>query len=228
VTRTPSPPRPSREARQARSRDTQARIVQALRELVAQRAPGDIGVHEIAARAGVSVGGFYARFASKDHALAHVLYEGYVADAVRLAGTALDEARWEGQPIGPIVAAYFRLMVEAGRPHLPVVRELVHRTRENPEEMAGDPAWTRFREAVHAPFLRLMHARRGEITHRDPDLALRVGFSATSSALRETLLFGHMTPAMGPLSDDTLVSELTRMLCAYLGVRPPTAPPVHP
>ena len=212
-----------RPPRQARSRDTQARISAALRELLAEKPAAEIGVQELATRAGVSVGGFYARFASKDHALAHLLYDGYVAEAEAEAVRTLDPAQRAGAPVQDIVRAYFRLMVQAGRTHLPVLRELVSRTRENPQEMAGDTAWERFRQAVHEPFLRLLAARAGELRHPDPDLAIRVGFSACSSALRETLLFGHMQPSMGDVSDDTLVDELTRMFCLYLGAPDPGA-----
>lgn len=208
----------TRPPRQARSRETQARIVQALRALAAEKPLDDISVQEIAARAGVSVGGFYARFSSRDHALAHVLYEGYVAEAADAAEARLDEARWAGRPACEIVRAYFGLMVEVGTRHLPILRELVRRTRENPGEMSDDPAWRRFREAVHDPFVRLMEARMGEFAHPDPLLALRVGFSAASSALRETLLFGHMQPSMGDLAPEVLIDELTRLFCAYAGI----------
>ena len=210
-----------RSPRQARSRETQSRIVQALRELVTEKAIDDVSVQEIASRAGVSVGGFYARFASRDHALAHVLYEGYVQQAADEAARVFAAGAWDGRATCEIVRAYFRLMTDAGLEHAAILRELVRRTRENPGEMADDPAWTRFREAVHAPFLRLMEARMGEFTHPDPLRALRTGFSATSSALREALLFGHMQPTMGEIDPRTLVDELTRMLCAYLGI------PVH-
>ena len=202
---------------QARSRDTEARILAALRELLEERALDEVSVQEVAARAGVSVGGFYARFASKDHAMAHLLYEGYVAQTVAEAGRVLDPARWEGEPIARVARAYFGLIVETARQHLPVIRELVRRSREAPDEMERNEAWARFREHVHAPFRRLLEARADEITHPDPALAISFAFSACSSALRETVLFGHMQPSMGPIADDVLAAELSRMLCSYLG-----------
>jgi AcrR family transcriptional regulator len=223
----PTPPMPTAapSPQQARSRDTQARILAALQALLAEKSVDAIGVQELATRAGVSVGGFYRRFATKEHALAHLLYEGYVTEAVEAADAALAPGRFEGAGTGEVVRAYLEMMESVGRRHLAVLRELVRRHRENPHEMAHSEASARFRERVHAPFLRLLSARADTFGHPDPALALRFAFSGVSSVMREALLFGHMQPAMGPLPEGALVAELTRMFCAYLGVPPPDAGP---
>lgn len=208
--------------RQARSRDTETRIVQALRALLAEKPLDALSIQDVATRAGVSVGGFYARFASKEHAMLHVLYEGYVAQAIATADEALSPARWYGVPMGPIIHAYFRMMIDVGRDHQGVLREMVRRSRERPDEVAENEAWRLFRDRVHAPFRRLLEARASEITHPDPARAITFGYAACSSALREALLFGHMQPSAGDITDHQLAAELARMLCAYLGVQPPT------
>jgi len=217
---TPSTPRAPL---QARSRDTQARITEALRELLTEKPLDAIGVQELALRAGVSVGGFYRRFSGKEHALAHLLYEGYVARMEEAAAQVLAPARWEGADTAELVRAYFGMMVEVGLGHLPVLRELVRRHRENPDEMARSEAGQRFRERVHVPFVRLLSGRAGTFSHPDPELALRFAFSGCSSILREAILFPHMQPRMGKLPQGALVEELTRMFCAYLGVPLPSA-----
>ena len=53
-------------AKQDRSRQTAERIVAAALDLLGDRSFDQMKVTEIAARAGISVGGFYARFSSKD------------------------------------------------------------------------------------------------------------------------------------------------------------------
>lgn len=208
----------TRTPQQPRSRQTEERILRAFGELLAESRFDDVSVQQVAGRAGVSVGGFYARFGSKDELLLHLLYAGYVREAIDAADRVLDPARWEGSGIAPIAHAYFTLMVQAANGHTGVLRELVQRTRANPGTIAGNAAWAAFRQSVHAPFRRLMEARLGEIDHADPELALRFAFSACSSALREMLLFAHVEPAAGAVDETTIARELARMFCRYLGV----------
>lgn len=211
-----------RTPRQPRSRQTEERILRAFGELLAEARFEDVSVQQVAGRAGVSVGGFYARFASKDDLLLHAMYAGYVRDALAEAERVLDPARWEGVGMAPVAEAYFRLMLQASRDHMAVLREIVHRTRGNPDTVRDSGAWAAFRQGVHEPFRRLMAERMGEIQHPDPEFALRFAFSACSSALRESVLFGHMQPSMGEVDEETMARELARMFCRYLGTPFPT------
>ncbi|HEU0302848.1 MAG TPA: TetR/AcrR family transcriptional regulator, partial [Longimicrobium sp.] len=218
-----APPMPdqataTRTPRQPRSRQTEERILRAFSELLSDARFEDVSVQQVAGRAGVSVGGFYARFASKDDLLLHAMYAGYVRDAVADAERTFDPARWQGTGIAPVAEAYFALMLRAARDHVAVLRELVHRTRGNPETMADNGALAAFRQGVHEPFRRLLAERMGEVDHPDPPFALRFAFSACSSALRESALFGHMEPSMGPVDEDVMARELARMFCRYLGI----------
>lgn len=217
-------PIPDRTPRQPRSRQTEERILRAFGELLAESRFEDVSVQQVAGRAGVSVGGFYARFGSKDDLLLHMLYAGYVRDALADAEQALDPARWAGAPIAPVAQAYFALMLRAARSHNGVLREMVQRTRASAETAAGNEAWATFRQGVHEPFRRLLAERMDEVTHPDPPFAVRFAFSACSSALRESVLFGHMEPSMGPVDEATLARELARLFCRYLGAAFPDAP----
>lgn len=204
--------------RQPRSRQTEERILRAFGELLREARFEDVSVQQVAGRAGVSVGGFYARFASKDDLLMHAMYAGYVRDALADAEQVFAPGRWDGAGIAPIAEAYFGLMMRAARGHGAVLREIVHRTRGNPETVAGSTAWAAFRQGVHEPFRRLLDARMDEVRHPDPPFALRFAFSACSSALRESLLFGHMEPSMGAVEEERMARELARMFCRYLEV----------
>lgn len=197
---------------------TEERILRAFGELLGEARFEEVSVQQVAGRAGVSVGGFYARFASKDDLLLHALYAGYVRDAVAEAEQVFAPGRWHGHGIAPIAEAYFALILRVGRDHGAVLREIVHRTRGNPDTVAGSAAWAAFRQGVREPFRRLMAERMGEIDHPDPPFALRFAFSACSSALRESELFGHMEPSMGPVSHAVMARELARMFCRYLGI----------
>lgn len=210
--------RAQRPPRQPRSRRTEERILRAFGELLADARFEDVSVQQVAGRAGVSVGGFYARFASKDDLLLHALYAGYVHDALLEAEHVFDPERWAGRGIAPLAEAYFALILRIGRNHGPVLREMVHRTRGNPATVADSAAWAGFRQGVHEPFRRLLADRMDEVDHPDPPFAVRFAFSACSSALRESVLFGHMEPSMGPMEEDVMARELARMFCRYLGV----------
>jgi AcrR family transcriptional regulator len=218
-----------RAPRQPRSRQTEERILRALGELLTEARFEDVSVQQVAGRAGVSVGGFYARFASKDELLLHAMYAGYVRDAVAMAQEAMDPARWAGAGIPPIAEAYFALSLRAARDHGLVLREIVHRTRGNPDSVRDNHAWAAFRQGVHEPFRRLLAERIHQVDHPDPPFALRFAFAACSSALRETILFGHMQPSAGEVDEATLARELARMFCRYLGIDLPTpsAPPLE-
>lgn len=201
----------------------------AFAELLRESRFEDVSVQQVAGRAGVSVGGFYARFASKDDLLLHALYAGYVRDAVAEAERVFAPGRWDGAGIAPLAEAYFSLILRVGDTHWTVLREMVHRTRGNPDTVRDSSAWAAFRQAVHEPFRRLLAERMDEVRHPDPPFAVRFAFSACSSALRESVLFGHMEPSMGPVDEATMARELARLFCRYLDVPfPATAEPSAP
>lgn len=217
------PESPARTPRQPRSRQTEERIVSAFSELLREARFEDVSVQQVAGRAGVSVGGFYARFASKDDLLLHALYAGYVRDALAQAEQVFAPGRWDGAGIAPIAEAYFALVLRVGDTHWTVLREMVHRTRGNPDTVRDSAAWAAFRQGVHEPFRQLIAERMDEVRHPDPPFAVRFAFSACSSALRESVLFGHMQPSMGAVDEPTMARELARMFCRYLDVPFPAA-----
>lgn len=213
-----APARAPRRARQPRSRQTESRILHAFGELLAEARFEDVSVQQVAGRAGVSVGGFYARFASKDDLLMHAMYAGYVHDALADAAQVFAPGRWDCAGIAPLAEAYFALMLRAARGHTAVLREIVHRTRGNPDTVRDSTAWEAFRQGVREPFQRLLDERMAEVRHPDPPFALRFAFSACSSALRESVLFPHMQPSAGDVAEDVMARELARMFCRYLGI----------
>lgn len=211
-------PRPAvRKPQQARSRDTEERIVRAATALLAEKPLDQTSVAEIAERAGVSVGGFYARFGGKEDLLLHLMYESYVAEMIEEAGHALDPDRWRGVGIGPLAEAYFAMVLRVGRRHESVLREVVQRGRNDPPAGFAEDAYDRYQEGVNDRFARLLRERIAEVRHPEPEKALRMGYALVQSALREASLFPHMRPRIGSFADAELVAELTRLFCAYLG-----------
>ncbi len=203
--------------RQARSQATRERIVGAAVELLERKPLEEISVAEIARRAGISVGGFYARFASRD-ALFHTFENGFFERILADADRVLDPRRWEGRRIPEIIEAYIRMAVTVFRKHEGILRQVAVRSRGR-----SDPKFreriNRLNQHLHDRFRVLLHARSAEISHPDPRVAIDLGLTFVSAAMRETILFSHMCQHLARLSDDALVEELTHAYCAFLGVR---------
>src|SRR6188768_3309741 len=97
-------------AQQQRSRDTHDNIVSAFRALLTTEAFDKISVAQIAKRAGSSVGGVYARFASKDAMLLPVIDD--VLDEITAALDAtMDKVAGPDQSLASVISAYVEPMV---------------------------------------------------------------------------------------------------------------------
>src|SRR5215210_2046014 len=101
---------------QDRSRETEDAIIAAATALMLERPLDQISVAEIAQRAGVSVGGFYARFKNKG-ALLHLLDEHFLVDSRAAFDEALSARRVAGMGAADVVATYVRVMVAKFREH---------------------------------------------------------------------------------------------------------------
>src|SRR6185295_19682193 len=70
----------------------------------------------------------------------------------------------------------------------------------------------RFRRSVTERFERLLLARRDEIGHPEPRLALDLGIQAAFAVMQQHVLFGETRVADRALSDDEIKRELTVLL----------------
>jgi AcrR family transcriptional regulator len=201
---------------QERSRQTAERITAAALALLERKSFAELSVAEIARKAGVSVGGFYARFPSKQALLQYfdaTIVEGILERAAR----ELDSERLAGADARTVVTSYIRLAVHMFRRHRPVLQQVALRSRTS-----TDPAFKqRIRDAnafLHGRFRALLAERRGELGHPEPRVAIDVGLTFVSATMREYVLFAEFRPDFAPLSDARLVRELSDAFCAYLGV----------
>jgi AcrR family transcriptional regulator len=217
----PPPPAPLvRPARQPRSRATRDRLVRAGLELFAARDFAAVSVAEIAARARVSVGGFYARFRSKD-ALLDAVTEQVLADAARVLARALAPRRMAGADIATVIGAYVRVMITNFRRHRAAIRMIRRHARQDSAERRA--ALRRFNEEVHGRLRALLAERHAEIRHAAPDLAVNLGLFLVSAAAREGVLGDALSVYPVRVSDEQLIAELTRAYVAYLTSPAPAA-----
>ncbi len=203
-------------ARQARSRQTAERIVAAGLALFGEKGFDATSVAEICTRAGVSVGGFYARFEGKA-ALLEFLYATVLDQLVVGLRERFDPQRVAGLGARELVRLYIDFAVRSFRAHRDVMRQVALRGRTS-----DDPAFRqRIRDlnrAVHGVFRERLEEHHSRFAHGDPSLAVDLALTAVSGAMREYVLFGDERPQFDPVHDERLIEELTLMFAAYTGM----------
>ena len=205
-------------ARQTRSRRTEQRILAATIELLGERPAEQLSIAAIAARAGVSIGGFYARFPSKD-ALFERLYAGVLGGVVEQARERLSPAETRGLDARAIVLAYVSLGVRTFRENRILVRQISLRNRTSSDPVLKQRI-LEFNRTLHDLLRQRLYERLDQMDHASPERAIDVALTSVSGAMREYVLFQDLRPHFAPVKDDVLVEELTDLFCAYLRVRP--------
>jgi AcrR family transcriptional regulator len=197
--------------RQARSRQSERRLLGAARALLAERGWDEITVAEIAARAGLAVGAFYARFSGKEALFAQL--EGEVAadslaNVARLRALATRGAS-PAELLADLVASHIRLY----REHAAVARALVARSHADRE------ARERLRELSRRSYAEVTRALR-RAGARPASAAARIEFAlyVERSVLREAILFGEGWSKRRRFSDAEIGAETVRLLARYLGL----------
>ena len=204
--RAPHPPR------QARSRASERRLLQAAREILGRRSYDQVSVAEIAAKAGLTVGGFYSRFVSKEALLERLETEMFDETRAVSAGIAASAARGAGpvELLRELVTNHVQLYRKNGA----VVRALVVRSRSDPALTEQLRELSRENYAVIAAALEAS----GQVRHVDLRPALEFALYAERSVLREAVLFGEGWAKERRWSDERIATETVRLLAAYLGL----------
>lgn len=207
---------PFRPPRQARSRQTLDRLLAAAEGLLEEKGFEQATVAEIARRARSSVGSFYTRFPDKE-ALLQCFDERFFARGRESWDAFLADPRWRRASVADLVRELVRILVRKNRANRALLRALALYARGRP-----DP---RFRERSHRlnayvldRVRTLLLARRSDIRHANPALAIDLGLTMVASAVREIVLFQEGY-GLAPRTDDGLAAELARAWLAYLGVR---------
>jgi AcrR family transcriptional regulator len=188
-------------------------MLDAAEALLAGRGFDEVSVAEIARRAGVTIGAFYARFSDKE-ALLEALEERVTDAVLATVSRATDPRRWEGTTVEAALRSYCRELVEVYRATRGAGRALVLRSRSDP---ALKRRLLRLNSEGPPRVLEFLLAH-GRIRHPDPKRALQVALLAVRSTLRELILFGETWPGGSPLPPDLLAEELTRLFLGYLGI----------
>lgn len=175
-----------RPAQQERSRRSEELLVRAARALLRQKDFDRVTIGEIAREAGLSVGGFYARFRDKD-VLLDVLEADLLAEMRAAFDRALDAAAAGGYDAADVVAAYVRVMVQELRRHRREIVQLRRFAGRSPQS-GSRRRLQEFNAHVHGRLRALLRERLAAVRHPDPELAINLGLFFVSASAREALL----------------------------------------
>jgi AcrR family transcriptional regulator len=208
-------------AQQQRSRDTHDSIVRAFRGLLASEAFDKISVAQIAKRAGASVGGVYARFASKDAMLLPVI-DDILGEMTAALDTSLDAVSGTGESLASVVSAYVFPMIAMFRRHRPVMAQLVRAARGDTARALGDRVHA-FNLHAHGRFRALAWEHRDEIGHPSARNAIEFALFLGSASAREAILSANWRSYEMEPDDDTVAREISAAMVAYLQAEPKKA-----
>jgi AcrR family transcriptional regulator len=207
-----------RPTHQARSQETLERILEAAEELVSERGFDNASVSEIVRRANSSVGAMYARFNDKDSLLV-CLHERFCEQALATADEALDPARWEGASIAEIFSTTTPFLVHTFQTKRGLIRAFIARCSCDDQFLERA---SRVGRQISEKLLTLLLARRGEIKHPDPVMAIDFGLRMTFDTLDHETVYADFQRGKIKLSREQLAEELTRAFLSYLGVEIPS------
>jgi len=198
---------------QARTREGLARMLEAAEELIAAKGIDEAGIVAIARRADSSVGGFYRRFRDKD-GMVQALHEKFCADARATADEALAPERWDGAAIDDVLREFIAFLVQIFREREGLLRAFLKHSLSDASIRARTlDLFHYLSERLSA----LLATHRSEVHHPDPDLAAAFGLEMTLGTLNHLV---QLRQRALPMSDEQLVTELTRAFARYLGVDP--------
>jgi AcrR family transcriptional regulator len=211
---------------QARSQEKLERFVAAAERLIDEKGFQATSVPEIAREAGCSVGLFYTRFRDKSELLRY-LVEHYLDEVLATARQVLRPELWDGVPLADMVAAFVRGIVAIHRRRAGLVYAFYENVRVDPVIAKRVVAVHREAEGLARD---LLASRAAEMTHRDPETAVRFGTRLVIGFLQQRAVIGAAMPQEENLSWELVADELVRALSGYLGVATPGEPaaPIAP
>jgi AcrR family transcriptional regulator len=209
----------SLEPRQERSRESLRKLLKATTEVLGQHGLEKTTIPRIAQHAGLTPGAVYRRFRDKD-ALLEAAILGILErqDARLKAG--LTPAMAAKIPLDVFVAQIVGGMVVSYRANASLLRAFRHFAVGRAETEFAKKA-TRLEVRTSQRLVDLFLARREEIRHPNPRVAVSLGLLMVASTLFDVVVM-PTRPAdlkrLLPKDDQELKRELTRAFLAYLGV----------
>lgn len=199
------------EPSQARSRQALDRFLAAGEQLLADNKFEEASVLQIATLAESSVGTFYRVLGDKD-VLSLLLLQRFFQSKVASIISLTDVNRWQDKPLQEFVGALIESLVNIYQGRRGVLRALILRASRD----------VSFRDRVHqmnefitSQVADVLQGHKAELNHPDPDKAIPASVHILLGALNQYTVTGNL----GHLQRDELVTELSRIIIAYLDIR---------
>ncbi len=206
--------RPLHPPKQDRSRETQARILQATATLLRREPFESISVRRIVDEAETSIGSFYARFRDKN-ALLSVLYAEY-EEQLQVRLTRLQESTADAgslEELAELIVQHFVIMYG----EIPNLMRALYEYATRSPKSSESKNLAEWRRNQYSFLLDALLSFRAEITHSDPVRAVDLGLYFMVVACRNRLLY-PLAPQTRTLmiAKKELKLELVRLLTGYL------------
>jgi AcrR family transcriptional regulator len=198
--------------RQKRSQESLERLLEATEQTIREEGLEALTIGGMVARAGLSVGAFYARFPDKT-ALLHAVQDCFHN---RLESTIREEMVAETAgcaSLGEAVDAAFEVLIRNVTGERELSRAFMALSVFDPVLKArGELVNRQRREAL----TEILMTYRDEIGHSDPVLAIDVAYGIYAAVVRGRLMFGQEHELYYGISNQTVYGELKRALTLYL------------
>ena len=203
-------------AHQRRSQRTLVRLLDAAESELREKGYADASVADIAGRAGCSVGTVYRRFRDKT-ALLHALDERWAAAFRATMEDAVAPERWQGAPILEVLTGYIEFSLGQARE-----RGALHRAALIMASRDASFAARQLQLAseLHVRLRDLLLARRDEIGHADPALAVEFVLEQLRSMLLARLDGRPLDPTLFAVSDEQFIDQALTSVAGYLVLDP--------
>lgn len=198
---------------QSRSRRTMARIVEAADVLFAEHGYDGASVNDIVARAGCSIGTFYARFTDKESLFLH-LHAHHCRLMIDNIDALVHDPEMAEADLPTLVRGIIDAQYRFADKRRAITRVFIQRSGQDTAFHAGyAEAWGEVADRLRA----LLMTRRDDISHRDPERAAAFVVQMLHASWANDVLHHGMQEITGAVTGAPARNELTTACLAYLG-----------
>lgn len=190
------------------------RITDAGEKLFAERGYDGASVSDIVARAGCSVGAFYARFKDKESLFLHI-HDRQCGLLIQRIDFLCDLFRSENAPLEVMVRQSVRALFLFAGQRRSLTRVFIQRSGTDP---AFHARYARTWSAVRERLLPAMLERRGEIAHADPERTIDFTLQLMHSLWANDVLHHQVKDITGQETGEALIEDLTEACLSHLGL----------
>jgi len=199
-----------RPPRQARSQQSQERVLDAFAFMLAKQPFEGITMADLARRAGVAVTSIYARFEDK-RALVLALHERHVAETKELTDALLDPERWRDADLETVVRGVIGQVVRRQQERAPLLRTALLVNDRDVERRVAH-----LMEHGSERLAALLWPRLRGVSPAAGDRLVDFAFRAVVAVLQQRLIFPTTEPGRFRLSDKELTSRLGDLFLAIV------------